>query len=716
MSATTFISWRVIYLAGCLLQGAVLMDIRMSKACYGAAGLNCTKHSISCMRSQKIAIVDAYFTFNRQCSAGISHCQEVNPDNVTVSRRKENFNTTELISLYDNCSTESQCGYQAPRGSVGAIFSVVKYRCIDGNSIIPIAEASGWSASETSIMRKHTVSRNNRTYTCEIQSQMPINITALDMRLGDGNDPTRCSLLTISGKPYTCVDVIEPYKQLKTIQSPGQLFITLQVKEDPRSVVWLGITSTSSVFIKCTATLISPRVTVTERSSTESPGTTVTVTERSSTESPGTTDLTRTGVIAAAVVGALLFAAMVFAFFWCWRNRKIDEKPIPQIPRRTTLDGNRKTTHTAANSPQQCSYDEIDDLRQHLASNYDYATSNHVPDSNTYFLLETKEYAVMSNNDSNPTDEYNHTGQLLSPLSGTYDTTESAAKSMMGNNGSNPTDEYDHTGQGLSPLSGTYDTTESAAKSMMDNNGSNPTDEYNHLGQGVSPLSGTYDTTASAAKSMTGNNGSNPTDEYNHLGQGVSPLSGTYDTTASAAKSMMGNNGSNPTDEYNHLGQGVSPLSGTYDTTASAAKSMMGNNGSNPTDEYNHLGQGVSPLSGTYDTTASAAKSMMGNNGSNPTDIYNRLGQGVSPLSGTYDTTASAAKSMMGNNGSNPTDIYNHLGQGLSPLSGTYDTTASVAKPMELAGSRPADAWYDHLKQKTPTEHISNTYDITEMY
>ncbi|XP_046561550.1 uncharacterized protein LOC124270576 isoform X2 [Haliotis rubra] len=485
MSATTFISWRVIYLAGCVLQGAVLMENRTSRACYGPVGLPCTKHSIRCNPSQKIAIVGAYFTFNRECGAGIADCQHVNPDNVTVSRCSNSFNNTYLISLYNNCSTENQCEYQAPRMNAADTFSIVKYRCIEGDSITPIDEASQRNASETTIIYKHTDDIPSSKHTCTIQSQMPVNITALDIRLGDGNEPQNCSRLTITTTPYTCSDEIWPYKQLQTIQSPGQSHITLEVTEGSRPVVWLGITSTSNFVINCGTTDLTRR--------------TVTVTApmgSSTKESPDTTDSSpnRTSVVAGAVVGTLLFVAVVLVILWCWRNRKVDTKPIPKIPRRTTLDGQR---NSAANSPQNISYDEIDDLRQHLASNYDYVTSNHVTDSSACFILQTKEHPVMSNNGSKPGDEYNHLGQGVSPMSGTYDTTASAAKSMMSNNGSNPEDEYNHLGQGVSPLSGTYDTTASAAKAMEQARDSQTDACYDHLKQKTvtENINNTYDIT-----------------------------------------------------------------------------------------------------------------------------------------------------------------------------------------------------------------------------
>ncbi|XP_046561545.1 uncharacterized protein LOC124270575 isoform X1 [Haliotis rubra] len=262
MSATMFMAWRVICLAACLLQTAVLMEIQTSRACYGAVGLPCTKHSIRCNPTQKIAIVDAYFTFNRECGTGINNCQAVNPDNVTVSRRSLTFDKTELISLYNNCSTENQCGYQAPRSDAADTFSLVKYLCIEGDSITPIDEASQRNASETTIIYKHTDDIPSSKHTCTIQSQMPVNITALDIRLGDGNEPERCSRLTITMTPYSCSDEIWPYKQLQTIQSPGQSHITLAVTEGTRPVVWLGIASTRNFVINCSTTvLIRPTVT-----------------------------------------------------------------------------------------------------------------------------------------------------------------------------------------------------------------------------------------------------------------------------------------------------------------------------------------------------------------------------------------------------------------------------------------------------------------------
>ncbi|XP_071114780.1 uncharacterized protein [Haliotis cracherodii] len=100
-----------------------------SKACYGTPFLSCTMHAISCNSSQKIAIYDAYFTNNTECGAAISSCT-VNPDSVT-EHGHHRFNNTELVSLYNHCSTETRCVYRATRHSAAFTFSVVRYQCIE---------------------------------------------------------------------------------------------------------------------------------------------------------------------------------------------------------------------------------------------------------------------------------------------------------------------------------------------------------------------------------------------------------------------------------------------------------------------------------------------------------------------------------------------------------------------------------------------------------
>ncbi|XP_048240342.1 uncharacterized protein LOC125373361 isoform X2 [Haliotis rufescens] len=102
-----------------------------SKACYGYAGLPCTEHNISCNNNQTISIEEAYYTNNNECSIhGLSACNIVTPDTVTEDG-KHSFNTTEMSSLKNNCSTCTSCTYRAPRRNKHPAFSVVRYECCE---------------------------------------------------------------------------------------------------------------------------------------------------------------------------------------------------------------------------------------------------------------------------------------------------------------------------------------------------------------------------------------------------------------------------------------------------------------------------------------------------------------------------------------------------------------------------------------------------------
>ncbi|XP_048240420.1 uncharacterized protein LOC124139989 isoform X2 [Haliotis rufescens] len=126
----SMIVWKCFIVFGYMLQPVYTGATQPSKACYGSAGNPCTRHDISCNSTQKIAIYDAYYTNNTGCAVtGLSNCDTVNPDNVT-EHGYHRFNNTELVSLYNNCSTENQCVYRAPRRGAARAFSVVEYQCI----------------------------------------------------------------------------------------------------------------------------------------------------------------------------------------------------------------------------------------------------------------------------------------------------------------------------------------------------------------------------------------------------------------------------------------------------------------------------------------------------------------------------------------------------------------------------------------------------------
>ncbi|XP_071114467.1 uncharacterized protein [Haliotis cracherodii] len=125
----SMIIWICLIFFCCILQPCYTGATKTSKACYGSDGIPCTRHDISCNSTQKIAIYAAYYTNNNECGTGLANCATVNPDNVT-ERGYHRFNNTELISLYNNCSTERQCVYHAPRRSEVLAFSVVEYQCI----------------------------------------------------------------------------------------------------------------------------------------------------------------------------------------------------------------------------------------------------------------------------------------------------------------------------------------------------------------------------------------------------------------------------------------------------------------------------------------------------------------------------------------------------------------------------------------------------------
>ncbi|XP_071114779.1 uncharacterized protein [Haliotis cracherodii] len=122
----SMIIWICLIFFCCILQPCYTGTTKTSKACFGSPGLSCTQHDISCNSNQQIAIYDAYYTDNTECDAALSSCT-VNPDNVT-EHGHHRFNNAELVSLYNDCSTETRCVFPAPRR--GAVFSVVKYQCI----------------------------------------------------------------------------------------------------------------------------------------------------------------------------------------------------------------------------------------------------------------------------------------------------------------------------------------------------------------------------------------------------------------------------------------------------------------------------------------------------------------------------------------------------------------------------------------------------------
>ncbi|XP_048240422.1 uncharacterized protein LOC124139990 [Haliotis rufescens] len=250
------------------LQSVYTGTTHTSKTCYGQYGLQCTRHVLSCSSNQKIAIYDAYYTDNTECRTGISSCS-VNPDSVT-ERGYHRFNNAELVSLYDNCSTETQCVYPAPRRGAALAFSVVKYQCIKGVARRDMSEtdslniSGGVAVGLSQVSLTHGDKRipsstpQTNTCLCTFKSNVTatsISVYTLDARSGRGTSERCLSKLSVlPGDVITtnnCSTLFIPFERLNvTAELPVSLYFS-DIMRPPSALVWLLINASDPFNVKC---------------------------------------------------------------------------------------------------------------------------------------------------------------------------------------------------------------------------------------------------------------------------------------------------------------------------------------------------------------------------------------------------------------------------------------------------------------------------------
>ncbi|XP_046556506.1 uncharacterized protein LOC124265724 isoform X10 [Haliotis rubra] len=233
---------------------------KTSKACFGSPGLSCTQHNIRCRRNRTIAIYDAYYTDNIECGqAGITECGTVNPDNVT-ERGYYRFSNIELVSIFNQCSTATLCGYPAPRRSAALNFSVVKYQCIDNGDSLNISGGSAEGVSQVSLFHKVLPVSEQQTnmYVCNFKSELnteSISVYVLDARLRLGTAGQCFSQLSVLHGNYiatsSCSTVFQPFERLNVTQA---ISLYISSKGIPRLLsgfIWLRVNASEPFNVTC---------------------------------------------------------------------------------------------------------------------------------------------------------------------------------------------------------------------------------------------------------------------------------------------------------------------------------------------------------------------------------------------------------------------------------------------------------------------------------
>ncbi|XP_071114026.1 uncharacterized protein [Haliotis cracherodii] len=251
------------------LQSVYTGRTRTSKACYGSLGLPCTWHVLICSSNQKIAIYDAYHTDNTECGTGLSSCVTGNPDSVT-ERGYHRSNNAELISLYNDCSTETRCVYPALRRGAALTFSVVKYQCIesvarrDMSEIDSLYLSGGVAVGLSQVSLTHGDQRipcstpQTNNYLCTFKSNVTatsISMYALDAMLGRGT-PEECLswLSVLPGNVITTNNCSTQFIPFERLNVTAELPISLHFSDIPSlssALVWLLINASDPFNVKC---------------------------------------------------------------------------------------------------------------------------------------------------------------------------------------------------------------------------------------------------------------------------------------------------------------------------------------------------------------------------------------------------------------------------------------------------------------------------------
>ncbi|XP_067676691.1 uncharacterized protein [Haliotis asinina] len=412
-----------------------------SRACYGSDP-PCVQHSINCSDTQKIAIVDAYYTSNTECGAGVSDCSTVNLDNIT-EKGYHSFNKTELDSLNKICSTGFQCVYPAPWRGASRTFSVVKYQCTEG-PLLNVNGAAEMKVSQVSLIyedkARHspTVIRSDG-FVCNFTSSVSVSkmsVYLLDSRLGRTQGQCLADLSVLRGNYITTNNFsgpFTPFKRLNVTWSSGLQQIFFKDSQSlSTGIIWLLINASDPFNVKC-ETL--------DRTTAENIPESPKITSTHNSLAPGTTDnndtvageaVNNTGAIVGGVVATVVAVLVVtLVSVWFLRYRRTQSE-VKEKPATVSTDVKPDMTYSLARKIPQENYHEIKDMRTHN-NDYDYATADGVNlplTTDNYFTIEPVGKLTVTANSMACTTEsdYDHIGDKPTPPTSDYDTTASVAQ------------------------------------------------------------------------------------------------------------------------------------------------------------------------------------------------------------------------------------------------------------------------------------------------
>ncbi|XP_048240413.1 uncharacterized protein LOC124139987 isoform X2 [Haliotis rufescens] len=507
---TSVIVWQCITIFCYILQPVCTATTHTSKACYGS-GEQCVRHGINCSSSQKIAIYDAYYTNNTDCDAGISSCSTVNLDNVT-EQGYHRFNNTELVSLYNYCSTENQCVYVAPRRGAALTFSVVKYQCIEKIDLLNISGGVAVGLSQVSLIhgdkRIPSSTPQTNTYVCTFKSNVTatsISVYTLDARSGRGTSGQCLSKLSVlPGDVITTNNCSTPFIPFERLNVTAELPVSLHFSDiirPPSTLVWLLINASVPFNMECET----DTVTSTESSAITTTNNIVsTVTRENDT---GTADQSEddTGAIIGGVVATVLVVLVVTLVSVGLIRKRQAKREVMEETTSIPQDVQPDMTYSLAGKIPQNKYNEIQDLKTQN-SNYDYTTAGGIAiptNADTYFIIEpagkqnTEQFSTSSTTEC----DYDHIGDKQSLETSEYDTTASVAQSTH-TGGTIGEDNYGynlfHKKTNPQTHQNDYDTAASATKAVAQltrTDRNTDDDDYDHFPRVTNDLvSSPYDT------------------------------------------------------------------------------------------------------------------------------------------------------------------------------------------------------------------------------
>ncbi|XP_046370808.2 uncharacterized protein LOC124145164 [Haliotis rufescens] len=247
---------------------------RISTACYGNVGLNCSFHYFRCAATDHVAVNGAEYLYkdSPRCGTGVGNCDSHQHTCCTPQQEDCSLPYTHAdLERLKLCLRHPPCIFKTPWSTHKCVannhlvqfssYSVIFYECIKDEHIVNFCDGS-ITGTSVSIMYDQVRKPVDSDTTCSCrtsgtgQGQTPLFIEALDVHLGN-NSSAGCSSLMLNAHDrnsiYDCNSyVIHPSQILISVN--GTLPITSQLtvaKNSPPHRVWMRIQAKTPIKVTC---------------------------------------------------------------------------------------------------------------------------------------------------------------------------------------------------------------------------------------------------------------------------------------------------------------------------------------------------------------------------------------------------------------------------------------------------------------------------------